>query len=47
MLKVFGENSVARNLYESMGFAFDEPPSPGIQAVGIAVLGPSATPKRG
>ena len=42
MLKVFGENSVARNLYESMGFVFDGPASPGIQAVGIAVLDPAA-----
>lgn len=43
MLKVFGENSAARNLYESMGFVFDEPALPGIQAVGIAVLEPAAT----
>jgi ribosomal-protein-alanine N-acetyltransferase len=46
MLKVYGENAVARRLYESMGFVFDQPALPGIQAVGIAVLKPGPTTPR-
>jgi ribosomal-protein-alanine N-acetyltransferase len=46
MLKAYGENAVARRLYESMGFVFDQPALPGIQAVGIAVLKPGPTTPR-
>jgi ribosomal-protein-alanine N-acetyltransferase len=38
MLKVYGENTSARALYESIGFLFDAAPVPGVQSVGRIAL---------